>query len=54
MHSHDYFRMDEFGSEELFNVLDEKPSDKKRPDSDSGEKKIITPEVLGMCNRKTL
>ena len=41
-------RMDEFGSEDLFNVLDEKPSDKKRADTESGEKKVITPEVLGL------
>lgn len=45
--------MDEFGSEDLFNVLDDKPSDKKRPDTNSNdpaEKKTITPEVLGLSS----
>ena len=38
--------MDNFGSEDLFSVLDEKPSDKKTENS-SAQKKTITPEVLG-------
>ena len=48
--------MDGFGSEDLFNVLDDKPSDKKRPTTESpspAEKKLLTPEVLGLltfCN----
>ena len=44
--------MDEFGSEDLFNVLDDKPSDKKRPLDSSipVEKKLITPEVLGLSD----
>ena len=39
--------MEEFGSEDLFNVLDDKPSDKKKAKPTEGEKKLITPEILG-------
>ena len=41
--------MEEFGSEDLFNVLDDKPAEKRRPDekTPSAGKKRITPEILG-------
>ena len=42
--------MDEFGSEALFNVLDDDPADDKKVKNEVKpplEKKKITPEILG-------
>ena len=41
--------MDGFGAEDLFDVLDDKPSDKKKPEvKGPSVKKKITPEILGL------